>query len=85
MSIKDEPSGASTIPVTRFKRDCLLLIRSMGARGRPLTITKNGRPVAVLSPWKPRSKKSSMGMLAGTILVEGDIVSPIDEPWEVDG
>ena len=33
-----------------FKTSCLRIINQMNKDGKPVTITKRGRPVAVLSP-----------------------------------
>jgi len=38
------------IPVTQFRARCAELLRSVETRGRPITITRRGRTVAVLAP-----------------------------------
>ena len=49
--------------------------------GQSITITKHGRPVAQLVPITPESKPAS---LLGSVKYRGDIVAPLDEPWDVE-
>ena len=52
-----------------FKAKCLRIIKQMGSDGHPVTITKRGRPVAVLSPMPPTEKALPfVGMMRGTVL-----------------
>ncbi|MXX16924.1 MAG: type II toxin-antitoxin system Phd/YefM family antitoxin, partial [Gammaproteobacteria bacterium] len=41
--------------VTDFRARCLRVIGQMGKDREPVTITKRGRPVAMLSPLPPAS------------------------------
>ncbi len=70
-----------TIGAAEFKARCLSLLDRVSKTGRPLTITKRGRPVARLSPAKPSSPRP----LKGSILEQGDLVSPIEADWEAGG
>lgn len=63
-----------------FKDVCLKLMEDVRERRREYVITKRGRPVAKLVPPDERPA-SSFGMLRGTIVSEGDIVSPDFEAW----
>ena len=58
-----------TVSAEEFKATCLRLINEMGDNGEPITITKRGRAVAVLSP-APRAaeKPSILGALRGSVL-----------------
>ena len=47
----------------------------------PLVITKRGKALAQLTPMPP--EKELFGALAGSVLKEGDIVTPLDNDWEV--
>ena len=51
--------------------------------GESLLITKNGKPVATLAPYG-RKRANSAGLHRGSVRILGDIVSPLDEPWEAD-
>jgi antitoxin (DNA-binding transcriptional repressor) of toxin-antitoxin stability system len=44
-------------------------------------ITKNGRPIAELSPYKQR-KRNARGILKGRLVVTGDIISPVGIEWK---
>jgi antitoxin (DNA-binding transcriptional repressor) of toxin-antitoxin stability system len=51
--------------------------------GRPILVTKNGRPVAELRPHRAPRAKSLIGLHRGQVKILGDIVSPIGaELWE---
>ena len=52
----------------------------MAAERQTLVITKHGKPVAQLVP--APAEKSIIGAMRGSVLWEGDIISPIDVEWE---
>ena len=68
-----------TMTITDFKAHALRRIGQVAASKEPLTITRRGLPVVEIVPWKPKAGGSSFGMLAGSLLHEGDIVSPAAE------
>ena len=70
------------IQASEFKAKCLRLMDEVAKTGRPLVITKNGKPVATLSPY--RRKQPLFGLHRGKVHILGDIVAPLDEPWEAD-
>jgi len=75
-----------TITASKFKATCLALLDRVKATGKPILITKNGKPVAVLSAPEPdhKDRESGYGMFQGEIRTLGDIVSPLGtEGWEV--
>lgn len=63
-----------------FKAKCLSLIDSVAETRDTLIITKRGKPVAKLVPLEPERKL--FGALAGSVLEEIDIISPIDDLWD---
>lgn len=71
-----------TIPAGEFKAKCLSLMDEVERTGEPLVITKRGRPVARLVPERT-APKSLFGSMRGSVIIKGDIISPLDEPWEV--
>jgi prevent-host-death family protein len=71
----------ATIPAGEFKAKCLKLIDEVAEKRKPLVITKRGKPVARLVP-EPRGKQKLFGSMKGSVLWEGDIISPIDVEWE---
>jgi prevent-host-death family protein len=71
------------IAAGQFKAQCLKLMDEVQKRGEEIIITKRGKPVAKLVPFE-EPPVSVLGFLKNTVLTSGDIVSPIDETWEVD-
>ena len=70
-----------TVKASEFKAKCLALMDEVAETGKPLVITKNGKPVAQLGPVVARPS-SLAGAHAGKTHILGNIISPIDEDWE---
>ena len=66
------------IAAGEFKAKCLALLDEVAASGRPLIVTKRGKPVARVVPMGETPVKS----LKGSIVWEGDLLSPIDVRWD---
>jgi len=63
-----------------FKDTCLQLLDRVRDENIEIVVTKRGEPVArLVGP--ERRVPSSRGMLRGTVLWQGDIVSPDLEEW----
>ena len=70
-----------TIKASEFKAKCLQLMDEVAESGEPIVITKNSKPVSLLVPY--RSKPATLyGALKGSVIIEGDIISPLDVEWE---
>ena len=76
MSINNE----SSIGAGDFKTACLKLLDDVARNRKPLVITKHGKPVAKLVPMPP--DVALFGALAGSVLREDDIDSPLDVDWD---
>ena len=72
-----------SIPAAVFKAECLKLMDEVARTGRPVVITKHGRPVAQLVP-VPAAPKSSFGYMKDTVRIKGDVVGPTGEQWSAD-
>lgn len=70
-----------TIQASQFKAKCLRIMDEVAETGRSVVITKNGKPVATLTPYR-RRRNTLAGLHRGKGRILGDIVSPLDEPWE---
>ncbi len=72
-----------TIAAGEFKAKCLKVIDTVHDSGEPYVITKHGVPFAKLIPYAEDnlSRKQYYGCLSDTMSVQGDIIAPIDEPW----
>jgi prevent-host-death family protein len=66
---------------SEFKAKCLQLMDEVAATGDRILITKNGKPVSQLVPYRPRPT-SLFGALRGSVKVTGDIVEPVEAEWE---
>ena len=70
-----------TIKASEFKAKCLKLIDEVADRGYEIVITKNGRPISRLVPYREKPK-SLFGIDRGRIEILGDIIEPVDVEWE---
>ena len=70
----------ATIGAGEFKAKCLQLIDEVAERRQSLIITKHGQPRAKLVPVE--NTTPLLGAMAGTVTYEGDIITPLDEPWD---
>lgn len=70
-----------SVKASEFKAKCLALMDEVARTGKPLLVTKNGRPVAELRPHRPQTRNVS-GVWKDKLIIKGDIVSPLAEDWE---
>jgi prevent-host-death family protein len=66
------------VPAGEFKARCLALLDDVAKTGVELLVTKRGKPVARVAPVEGSEPRS----LRGSVVYEGDIVSPLDTDWE---
>jgi prevent-host-death family protein len=71
----------TTIAAGEFKAKCLKLLDEVSETRETLVITKHGKPVAQLVP-VPAERVDPFGAMRGSVLWEGDIVSPLENEWE---
>lgn len=64
-----------------FKAKCLQLLDDVENSREPLLITKRGKPVAKLVPVEP--EHPLFGALQGSVVSEGDLLSPLEMDWDV--
>ena len=76
-------ANARTIKASEFKANCLKLMDEVADSGEEIVITKNGKPVAKLTPYRDKPK-APFGRDRAIIRILGDIVEPIDVEWEAD-
>ena len=73
------------MPISKFKARCLAVMDAVRRTGRPVRVTRYGRPVADVVPASsPAEASRVLGFLAGQTVVRGDIVEPVVAPgdWE---
>ena len=85
-----------TIKASEFKAKCLELMDEVAESGEEIVITKRGRPVSRLVPYREKQgkkvqdsgnaekPKSLFGLYRGKIGILGDIESPIDVEWNAE-
>jgi len=67
-----------SIAAGKFKAECLSLLDEVAETGRPLVVTKRGKPVArVVGIEPPPSLRGSVRILVS----EEEFLAPLDEPW----
>jgi prevent-host-death family protein len=72
------------VSATEFKAHCLTFLDEIEQRGETITITRRGRPVAVLGPTKKTAWKSPGDSWKGRAEIRGDIVNTdTSRLWEV--
>lgn len=68
------------IPAGQFKAECLKIMDEVARTGRPVVVTKHGKPIVQLVP-APKPQVAYFGQMKGTVTIKGDIVAPLDEAW----
>lgn len=59
------------VSVSHFQATCLSLLEKVPPTGKPLLITKRGRPLAqIVSPQPGKRRKSWVGSMAGTVEIK---------------
>lgn len=73
------------ISVSEFKARCLKLFAEVKLTGRSILVTKNGQPIALVSPPPPeKATRSGFGAMADRTEILGDIIEPLGtDDWEV--
>jgi prevent-host-death family protein len=71
------------ISAADFKTQCLKLMDLASEQGEIIVITKRGIPVAKLLPYEDKTV-NLFGFMQGRASIRGDIISPIEEEWDVD-
>ena len=89
----EAPSANRTIKASEFKTKCLKLMDEVAESGEEIVITKNGKPVAKLTPYKPVSEqvpyqdrpKSPFGLNKGRYEIIGDLDDAfLDVDWNAE-
>ena len=80
---EDHSAISMTIKASEFKAKCLKFMDEISANGGEIVITKNGRPVSRLVPYRERPN-SLFGIDREKIEIHGDIVEPVGTDWEIE-
>ena len=79
----EDSSGPRSIKASEFKAKCLKLMNEVAETGAEYVITKNGRPVSCLVPYR-RKPRSLFGIDRGRLELIGDIDEPLGVEWEAE-
>jgi prevent-host-death family protein len=73
------------IAISEFKAKCLSLLEEVDKTKIPLRITRRGKPLADVIPASPSpGERAWIGSMIGTIMIAGDIVSPVIDIREIE-
>ncbi len=62
------------MPISKFKATCLATLERVRRTGRPLRVTRFGKPIAdIVPPAAPASTANWLGAMRGTAQIKGDI------------
>jgi prevent-host-death family protein len=71
-----------TIQISDFKAKCLRLADEVAVTGKPIVLTRHGRPlVRVVPVEQPKSLKGSVTFLVS----DEELLAPLDEAWDAEG
>jgi len=68
-----------TISAAEFKAHCLALLDEVSATKETVVVTKRGKPVAKVVAIEEHAQPRP---LRGSVRYQGEIVTPMDEPWD---
>jgi len=69
------------VKASEFKSRCLQIMDEVAETREPVVITKHGKPLCQLTPYRPKPR-TLFGVSKETIVITGDILSPLDVEWE---
>lgn len=73
-----------TMKASEFKARCLRLMDEVAETGEEVVITKNGKPVSRLVPYRSRPD-TLFGLFRGVVQTGDDVVSPVRVEWDAQG
>jgi len=75
-----------SVQISEFKAHALRILDTVSKTKEPVVITRRGKPLAEVIPYKSRDHLDKPGLLAATLVFEKDIVTPFDgDMWEANG
>jgi len=69
--------------ISEFKATCLAVIERVRRSGRPLLITRRGKPIAeIVPPSSHATGDAWLGAMRGSARITGDLIAPVVPPGE---
>jgi len=73
-----------TMAISAFKAQALKVLNEVAKSQKTIVITKRGKPLAQVVPYRKSAMKPTPGKLAHAFVFEKDITTPLGgELWEV--
>lgn len=73
------------MPISKFKAHCLSVMDRVRRTGRPVRVTRYGRPVADVVPAAPaKRERRALGFLKDATTITGDLVEPVVDAGDWD-
>jgi len=69
------------IPATKFRNQCLAVIKKVQSTREPVIVTNRGVPLVKTVALPPKKKDDIFGFMKGKARIVGDIESPIPVEW----
>ncbi len=70
-----------SVPISTFKAQCTRLLRDVEHRRAAVTVTRHGKPIAVLGAPESAKRGSIRGYLAGVVIASEDLTLPTGGDW----
>ena len=83
MEPSNNAGGTRTMKASDFKAKCLQLMDEVAHEGSEIVITKHGKPISRLVPYRD-PPRSLFGAGRGRMKIVGDIIGPVDVEWEAE-
>lgn len=72
-----------TMGISKFKSQALKILDQVAKTQEIIVITKRGKPLAQITPYRHTDINPKPGKLADALVFEKDIISPLgEEMWE---
>jgi prevent-host-death family protein len=68
-----------TMAITKFKAHCPHVLGRVARTKEPVVVTKRGKPLIEVVPFRHRDESPTPGQLAAMLVFEKDVVSPLNE------
>jgi len=72
-----------TIKASEFKAKCLHFMNEVNRTGEEIVITKNGKPVSILKPYRLAST-AIFGLHKGKVQSKDDLIAPVGIVWDAE-
>jgi prevent-host-death family protein len=76
-------SGSSKhVSTSELKARCSEIVDRVASKRETVIVTRRGRAVARIVPVEASAQRTLFGFARGSVQVRGDILEPIDVPWD---